>query len=135
MQDGNQTGFVDQSRCFIESEPFGMTLAPLAPLLALFIHREEKNIDTAEVEMRFATLEVVVMPYRPLAYLANDPSLFEGFLRRGFPRLTPFHRPPFGYDPPFRFAGSEQQNTTDAVVAHRNRQCGDLGEGPGMRFR
>jgi hypothetical protein len=42
----------------------------LAPFLALFVDRQQKNIDTAEIKMRLAALKIGVVAEGRFAYLA-----------------------------------------------------------------
>jgi hypothetical protein len=59
---------------------------------------------------------------RIFAYLANETSLFKGFLRGSFPGLASFHRPAFRNYPTLGFARRQQQHARAAILVKRYRQ-------------
>ena len=114
LKDRHRSDLVDERGGLLEREPLPPALTLFAPLLALPINRQKKNIDMAQIKVGCASLKVCIVPQRFFAHLTDEAGFFESFLSSRFPRLAPFHRPAFRDHPALGFAGSEQQDAADA---------------------
>jgi hypothetical protein len=64
LKDRHQSDLVDERRGLLEREPLPPALTLFAPLLALPINRQKKNIDMAQIKVSCASLKVCIVPQR-----------------------------------------------------------------------